>query len=81
MYYLNLLKEVDGILQYAVHKDFEACKTVEDLQPVMDYINDAVEGNCEGLMVKLLHDDASYKLDKRAYTWLKVNLSIKLTKS
>ncbi|KAI9015005.1 ATP-dependent DNA ligase [Gaertneriomyces semiglobifer] len=58
--------EVDGIFTFAKHME---SSNVEEMQTFLD---ESVEGNCEGLMVKTLDKDASYEPSKRSRNWLKV---------
>ncbi|KAJ3168897.1 hypothetical protein HDU88_001224 [Geranomyces variabilis] len=58
--------EVPGIFTFAKHME---STDVEDIQT---FLNLAVEGNCEGLMVKTLEHEASYEPSKRSRNWLKV---------
>ncbi|KAJ1917985.1 ATP-dependent DNA ligase Cdc17 [Mycoemilia scoparia] len=56
-----------GYFQYAISKDLDS---IEDIQKFLD---DSIEGNCEGLMVKTLQgEDSSYEPSKRSRNWLKV---------
>ncbi|KAJ3022601.1 tRNA ligase [Thoreauomyces humboldtii] len=59
-------KEVPGIFSLAKHME---SSNVEEIQTFLDL---AVEGNCEGLMVKTLEHEASYEPSKRSRNWLKV---------
>lgn len=60
------LKEIEGQFQFAVSMEGS---TVDDIQIFLD---ESVAGNCEGLMVKTLHEEASYEPSKRSHNWLKV---------
>jgi DNA ligase-1 len=57
---------VDGKFQFAKHMD---SKAIEDIQTFLD---ESIEGNCEGLMVKTLVQESSYEPSKRSRNWLKV---------
>jgi DNA ligase 1 len=61
---------VPGEWQFATWKD---CSSEEEVQ---QFLEDAVRGSCEGLMVKALHGDAArYDIARRSHNWLKVSSS------
>ncbi|KJP90112.1 hypothetical protein AK88_00281 [Plasmodium fragile] len=62
----SLLKCKDGVLCYATHSEMN---NIEDIDI---FLQDAIENNCEGLMVKTLLDNASYEPSRRSLNWLKV---------
>ncbi|SCQ16683.1 DNA ligase I, putative [Plasmodium ovale] len=62
----SLLKCKDGVLAYATHSEMN---NIEDIDI---FLQDAIENNCEGLMVKTLLDNASYEPSRRSLNWLKV---------
>jgi len=56
--------EVPGKFMYAQSRDVES---IEDVQEALD---EAIKGQCEGLMVKAL--DSTYEIAKRSQYWLKL---------
>ncbi|KOB86863.1 hypothetical protein PFDG_02427 [Plasmodium falciparum Dd2] len=62
----SLLKSKDGVLSYATHSEMN---NIEDIDM---FLQDAIENNCEGLMVKTLVENASYEPSRRSLNWLKV---------
>uniref|UniRef100_A0A8C9HG70 DNA ligase n=1 Tax=Piliocolobus tephrosceles TaxID=591936 RepID=A0A8C9HG70_9PRIM len=62
----SLLKCKEGVLVYAIHSEMN---NIEDMDT---FLQDAIENNCEGLMVKTLLENASYEPSRRSLNWLKV---------
>ncbi|XP_059055716.1 DNA ligase 1 [Achroia grisella] len=59
--------EVPGEWQFATSKD---CTTMEEVQQFLD---EAIRGSCEGLMVKMLTgENARYDIARRSHNWLKL---------
>lgn len=59
-------QEVPGEFTFAVHRD------TTDVDEIQEFLDKAVKDQCEGLMVKTLHKEASYEPSRRSYNWLKV---------
>lgn len=62
----SCFREVEGELIFAKNIDST------DIEEIQTFLEDAIEGNCEGLMVKTLNNNATYEPSKRSYSWLKV---------
>ncbi|KAJ1604509.1 DNA Ligase I [Cryptosporidium canis] len=51
---------------------FATCIETDKLELLDSFLSDSIENSCEGLMVKTLHENASYEPSKRSLNWLKI---------
>jgi len=62
------LSELEGRVKFASYRNFDDLKEEE----VQAFLDESVEGSCEGLMLKTLVDNATYEPSKRSLNWLKL---------
>ena len=51
---------------------FAKSMTGHNVEDIQTFLDESISGNCEGLMVKTLEQEASYEPSKRSRNWLKV---------
>ncbi|KAI5388983.1 DNA ligase 1 [Lathyrus oleraceus] len=59
-------EEETGFFQFAT------TTTSNDVEEIQKFLDEAIDASCEGLIIKTLHEDATYEPSKRSLNWLKL---------
>jgi len=62
----SMIPEMESKLQFAVGRDVSSAEDIDA------FLAEAVDHQCEGLMIKTLDENASYEPSKRSLNWLKL---------
>ncbi|KAF8821911.1 putative Dna ligase 1 [Cardiosporidium cionae] len=65
-YLHKCVQPIPGRIDFAQHSEMNSIDELDS------FLQEAIEGSCEGIMVKTLEDNASYEPFKRSLNWLKV---------
>ncbi|XP_050204842.1 DNA ligase 1 [Mercurialis annua] len=65
-------KLYDSFEEEAGYFQFATAITSSDIEEIQKFLDDAVDGSCEGLIIKTLDNEATYEPSKRSNNWIKL---------